>query len=451
MIPDYATAAAPAQADNALAQRLHQQLAAFLAPLLDQLDRQLDVRLVRTFLATISAILTFRHRAHGLLLSELGAYLHSPAHAPAGTKRLSNLVRSPNWSAALLQQYLWQRAEAQVTALEAAREEVLVVWDESVVEYPESVRLPDLCAVRSTKAQRLTRIKPGFFNPPGGRPICVPGLHWLGLLVVGRQGPPTVATMTWWTTRGQHATDRRAEEHALFARCITTWGRRVIHVWDRGFAGGPWLQQVLTANARFVLRWQKGYNLLDRWGEERKAWEIARGQRTWDYRWLRDTRRGAVQKVGVVALNVTHPKHARPLWMVVARSGKGREPWYLLTSDRIETAEQAWQVVFAYARRWQIEMAWRYGKSELAMESPRVWTWERRQRLLLMVTLAYAFLLSLLAPHVTDLREQLLRQWCHRTGRRSRTTPMPLYRLRSALSRLWLAHLNGHEPPQNSG
>jgi hypothetical protein len=59
--------------------------------------------------------------------------------------------------------------------------------------------------------------------------------------------------------------------------------------------------------------------------------------------------------------------------------------------------EDAWAVVFAYGRRWQIECAWRYSKSELAMESPRVWTWERREKLLLMVTLVYAFLLSLLA------------------------------------------------------
>ncbi len=189
MIPDYGTAEVLTQADDALADHLYQRLARFLAPLLHELDRQLDVRLVRTFLATIRAIIAWRHRAYGLLLSELGAYLDSPAHAPAGTKRLSNLLRSPNWSAAFLQQYLWQQAETRVAALQAQGEDVLVVWDESVVEYPESVRHPDLCAVRSTKAQRLKRIKPGFFNPPGGRPICVPGLHWLGLLVVGRHGP----------------------------------------------------------------------------------------------------------------------------------------------------------------------------------------------------------------------------------------------------------------------
>lgn len=437
---DYAAQRSPMQAAPHLATYLQQHLTRFLAPFLQQLDAQLDARLVRTFHATIIAILVLRHRAYGLLLSELGGYLLQPHHAPAGTKRLSNLLRSPKWTASVIRQFLWQQAQHRVTDLRQRGEEVLLVWDESVLEKAESHASEGLCAVRSSKAARLKRIKPGFFNPPGGRPIQVPGLHWLGLLVLGHTDAPTVAAMQWWTTRGARASDRRCEEQRLLSQCVQTWGRQVRHVWDRGFAGSPWLSQVLDANVRFVLRWPKRYKLLDAWAEERKAWEIARGKRSWDYRWLRDRRSGVVQKVGVVALNVTHPKHARPLWLVVARSGGRHEPWYLLTSDRIETASEAWQIVHAYARRWQIEMSWRYSKTELAMESPRLWTWERREKLLLMVTLAYAFLLLLLTPPYDALRDDLLRHWCHRTGKRSRETPTPLYRLRSSLSRLWLAY-----------
>lgn len=437
------------QAPRPLATHLHHHLTTFLAPLLTQLDAHLDARLVRTFHAAIIAMLVLRHRNHGLLLSELGGYLLSPAQAPAGTKRLSNLLRSPNWSAPLIRQWLWQHAVTRVRQLQAQGEEVLVIWDESVLEKAESPAGEGLCAVRSSKAARLKRIKPGFFNPPSGRPIQVPGLHWLGLLVLGHAGPPTIATMHWWTTRGPRASDRRREEQHLLGQCVQTWGRQVRHVWDRGFAGSPWLTHILDHNVRFVLRWPKRYKLLDPWAEERKAWEIARGKRSWDYRWLQDRRSGALQKVGVVALSVTHPKHARPLWLVVARPGKGYEPWYLVTSDRIETAADAWQIVHAYARRWQIEMSWRYSKTELAMESPRVWTWERREKLLLMVTLAYAFLLVLLQPPYDIVRQTLLRSWCHRTGKRSQATPTPLYRLRSALSRLWLAY--GPTSLQSSG
>src|SRR5947209_10281230 len=77
---------------TAMAQGLGEALAHFLFPLLVQLDERLDKRLVRTFLATIQVILTFRDRANGLLLSELGGYLETPDKAPAGTKRRSRLA-----------------------------------------------------------------------------------------------------------------------------------------------------------------------------------------------------------------------------------------------------------------------------------------------------------------------------------------------------------------------
>jgi hypothetical protein len=91
------------------------QLGQFLFPLLVELDRLLDKRLVRTFVQSIAVILTFRDRANGLLLSELGGYLLSPEHAPAGTKRLSNLLHSAKWAASLITRFLWQRASAQLT------------------------------------------------------------------------------------------------------------------------------------------------------------------------------------------------------------------------------------------------------------------------------------------------------------------------------------------------
>ena len=119
-----------------------------------------------------------------------------------------------------------------------------------------------------------------------------------------------------------------------------------------------------------------------------------------------------------------------------SRPGHGREPWYRLTTEPVALTDDAWQIVLAFGRRWQIEMAWRYNKSELAIESLRLWAWETRLKLLLIVALAYAFLLSLLAPWLHQLRPTLLAAWCHRTGKRSQDSLTPLYRLRTALSRL---------------
>jgi len=93
-------------ADQRLANQLAQQCFQFLGPLLVQLDQQLDLRLVRTLANTITALIRHRNRSLALLLSELGAYLTSPKHAPAGTKRLGNLLHSNRWKAQAIDDYL---------------------------------------------------------------------------------------------------------------------------------------------------------------------------------------------------------------------------------------------------------------------------------------------------------------------------------------------------------
>jgi hypothetical protein len=445
------TVPGPTSAPQAAAD-LFERLRGFLSPLLTELDEQIDKRLVGTFLGTVRAILEHRHRQGGLLLSELGGVLLSPDHAPAGTKRIGNLLKCAKWAFELVARFLWRQAKERLEELEEANEDALVLWDDSVNEKPESLHAQGLGPVRSSKAKRLSRIKPGYYRKPSA-PVFVPGFGWLCLLLIGRSGPPTVAGMEWWTTRetegGPEPQNGRTLRSGWLCALSHAWGRRVVHVFDRGYAGAPWLKELLERDVRFVQRWPKRYHLVDGEGQEKKAWEISRGKRAWGHRYLRDPRRNEEMKVSVLAFRVSHPQQHRavkgillpeaPLWLVVARtSRKGQEPWYLLTNEPVETEEDAWKVVLAYARRWQIEMTFRFHKSELALESPRVYAWERRMKLLFMVTVAYAFLLSLLDDTLQLVREWLLRHYCHRTGKRGRETPAPLYRLRAALSRLWL-------------
>ena len=460
-----APAPVPGPAAPEIATALRDRLATLLQPLLTQLDAQIDRRLVRTFLATLEAVLRFRNRAHGLLLSELGGELLGPAHAPAGTKRLSNLLRSAQWSASLIAAFLWQQAQARVQEWQASKEEYLLIWDDSILEKPESLQAEGLCPVRSSKAARLARRRKGFSGPPPSRPIYVPGVRWLCLLLRGEQGPPVVAAMEWWSPRrgstpppappapGEPETPSPTHQArvALLHRCVQRLGRHGRHLFDRGFAGGPFLGELLALELQFVLRWPKGYHLVDQAGEKRAAGAIVRGQRSWEHRWLNDPRRRELRKVGVLAVPVTHPDYATPLWRVVARGIKKDQPWYLLTNEPVPDAEAAWRIVKRYACRWQIELTFRYTKSELALESPRLWTWERRLKLLGLVTLAYLFLLSLLVPVLLEWRQWLLRHYCHRTGRRAREGASPLYRLRAALSRLWLAHPPPPSLLRNSG
>jgi len=105
----------------------------------------------------------------------------------------------------------------------------------------------------------------------------------------------------------------------------------------------------------------------------------------------------------------------------------------------VETAADAWKVVLAYARRWRIEMAFRNLKSDLAIQSLRVYEWEGRLKLLGMLALASAFLMDLMREEERTARDWLIDYACHRSGEHLRQVELPFTRLRLALAKLWLA------------
>jgi hypothetical protein len=269
-------------------------------------------------------------------------------------------------------------------------------------------------------------------------------MQWLAVLLVGRlveQGPPLLAAQRWWTNRGPHASFKREEEGKLLGELAASWGRGVVHIFDQGFASG------ISARASTGLRLALCAALAQGLSAPRcrrqpplDLEDCGSRKRGWSPRWVWHARRARWVIATVLVLVVAHPEHPeQPLSLVVCRS-QGRSPWYLLTAEPIATEEQAWRAVYAYVRRWQIELRWKYEKSELAFQRPRVSEGEAREKLRLLATLAYAFVLSLLHEGTELLRLWLLRSYCHRTGRRCRDAKVPLPRLRCALSRLWQDH-----------
>jgi len=89
------------------------------------------------------------------------------------------------------------QVEYRLCELKELGEDELTVYDESKLEKPESMAITGLSLVHSSKADRLKRIKLRYYNPPGSYSIFVPEMHWIGILLMGRSGPPTVATRRW--------------------------------------------------------------------------------------------------------------------------------------------------------------------------------------------------------------------------------------------------------------
>jgi hypothetical protein len=128
-----------------------------------------------------------------------------------------------------------------------------------------------------------------------------------------------VVAMDWWTCRGKFASDKRTRHEHLLVRLAQDFGRQVLHIFDRGFAGSPWLAQPFTHRIRFMVRWPRAYRLFNTQGQHLNAWQLARGKRSCQQRYIWDARRQIHRKVGFLALEVAHPDFPlQNLWLVIS-------------------------------------------------------------------------------------------------------------------------------------
>lgn len=67
---------------------------------------------------------------------------------------------------------------------------------------------------------------------------------------------------------GVRAIRSRELEPSLLDKCVQAWGRRLVHIFDRGFAGSPWIGICLDRALRFLMGWPKDYKLRDAEAEQ---------------------------------------------------------------------------------------------------------------------------------------------------------------------------------------
>ena len=184
-----------------------------------------------------------------------------------------------------------------------------------------------------------------------------------------------------------------------------------------------------------MIRWKKSLHFFDEQGEEKALSQIiGRTRSTW-HKQLWNFQKRCYLKTGILVKRVRHEKYVGDLWVVAVRQ-KG-EPWYLITNVPVETEKEAWEIVFAYRARWKIETCFRYGKSELCLETVNLRDQEKREKMLLLVMIVYMILLWMMEEAQKSIVRWLLYNYCHRTGKRQNEQEFPIYRLRWAISRYW--------------
>ena len=218
-------------------------------------------------------------------------------------------------------------------------------------------------------------------------------------------------------------------------KCKEHFGHRVTHVLDRGYASIQNIEWLLDFEQHFVMRWKKNHLLINSKGQKKKTHLISRSCKPIQTKRVFDKERKKFKEISISYTKVFHPELPdNELFMVVVRDRFNyNSPMYLLTSIPITTVEQAWEICHIYFHRWKVEQAFRFCKSELAMESPRLWYFENRLKFLAIISLVFDFMMSLI-QNWNGWMWQFLRNWCHRTGSRYRKASIPAYRLRAAIS-----------------
>lgn len=412
----------------------------YVNPILNQLSTKMDKRFMYTFFDLFMGMLSFRDKTNALLLSELGGYVNGPKNAPAGTKRISNLLRNEYWNYKDLSTHLLQKTKNRLSNPLEKGKQWLMHWDDSVIEKPESWKSEGLCPVFSSKAGRLTRIKPGYYKKVGR--ICVPGFEWSGAVLSSLSDTPTICNMQWWTTKGKY---KDCRSNILFrmlretSSIIEQSGAEVWHVFDRGYANINTLEYLDFFKQKFIIRWKSNHLLKGLNGQIKNTFKHSLGKKATSTRTIWDKERKEHRKVSILYMPIRHPElEDKQLYLVIARDKrKGTKPIYFLTDVPVDTNGMAWCILRSYMRRWDVEQVFRFGKTAMGIESPRLWFWENKLKLLMILTLVMDFLITLISI-AREFSRNIIDTWCPRTGNRQKNTFLPIYRLRLAITLLIL-------------
>ena len=241
--------------------------------------------------------------------------------------------------------------------------------------------------------------------------------------------------MTWWTTRGKFKEDPDNIIFRLLRKIHHHIGSAVVHVLDRGYAQEKMIRYLFHFNQDFIIRWKKNHLLHHSEKGLKKTHLLSRSFRGKKSKIVRDKIRKKRKHITIDWTLVSHPQYLdNQLFIVIVRDKNNfNSPMYLLTSIQIENANQAWEVFFSYMHRWEVEQGFRFLKSEMGLESPRLWFWDNRLKLMAIVTLVYDFLLNMIRNWKSTI-QLIFKRWCHRTGKRYRNASIPLYRFRLAIS-----------------
>lgn len=240
-----------------------------------------------------------------------------------------------------------------------------------------------------------------------------------------------------WSQNAPDFTSENDEILAVIHAIRAEAGTRGIYMLDRGGDRGILLDTLLDNPLRFIIRLVGDRHLV--WRGKTLAAEDLAARCPMRYKEVIHRETEESQKVYELeygAMEVTLPKRAEALRLVVVR-GFGEKPLMLLTNTaQTDSRKSLWQVVEGYMTRWRVEDAIRFIKQSYRLEDIRLMEYTRLKNMMAVVLAAVYFVAAWLGEGV---RQAILVRNITRVSKRLFGVPdFHYYALADGLSRLFV-------------
>lgn len=347
-----------------------------------------------------------------VLLTEVGRKLPSDITLHAVEKRLSRQLGSHRWDdEAMLERY--------------------VQWAARLVK-PDTVLALDTSDIRKAYAEKMECLGKVHDGSTGE---IVTG-YWL-LAVEAHQstGQRQGIYLQAWSAQAEEFESENREILRAIELVESFAPGRALWVIDSGGDRSRLHQEFKRLKIRYLVRVGRNRTVeLD--GQKRSIRTVAaevlmRGS----FRFPHRTKRGR-WRVLRLRYGFERIEWQEEAYSLVVAEGISDEQLILWTNELVSSTEEAERVVRSYLRRWAVEDANRVIKQEFHLEAIRVTDWQRVQRLVLLVGIAYGFVCRLGSKGKPVVKKLI------NLARRLRPPKKVIaYAIRKGLAALWAAGL----------
>src|SRR5690625_3212190 len=307
-------------------------------------------------------------KGKSVLLSDIARKLEEPIDTIQTVKRLSSRLDEFHEEDQLMKNY------GKVVAPYFKEKDNLIIVDNSEIVKPFSSKLEALGKVRDGSTGKIEK---GYWTT-----------NMIGITPTAKHPIPLYSHLFSSTEEGFISQNEETYKGLQHVRNVLG-NRKATFVMDRDYDDVKTMKTILAQEDNFIIRLKKNRHLRYQ-NKKLNVRELAlrrKGKIN-----FRTEIKGTIYNLKVSHISVEIPSMKGKKLRMVVVYGYGKDPMVLLTNKLVKKKEEVLSILKAYITRWRIEEMFRVQKNEFKLESIRVRSLERLNRLFFLVSALITFM-----------------------------------------------------------